>query len=419
MRLNHFFAETIELPIKQLSVLEAMDLNFGTCTPIANGCNGVVGKINVDVDEFEERTCTNCPIDELAIKMVFNFLETHDDEDTIAQKRKFDKEYIFPLAHPHWSHVQLFNYFRRRRVDSLLVGKDLTLFGVNTTYFTMELCKTNLENYIQEKKNNISVPSALLMIYQILDGIKHLYDHKVVHLDLKADNIFIANRKKITGNQVVIGDFGTIHPFIYKKHVASNIANRSPELANFRKKHRVDIRKNDVWAAGCILFQLLESGKHPFCDSQEDTKFNICIGPLPLSTFDRHGEGTKQFLKLLWNKDPNERLDPTVALGICGLLLWGAPAYGYSINYDQFSPAQLQSKKGFKKFCYICKYFRESDLQLWLNHRTNEVYTTYIQTQDDDKFDIDFLVHISFLISFSPSELLSCMKVLSTIYSQY
>ena len=414
LRLHRFFTETIELPIKQLSVLESMDLKFETCTKIANGCNGVVCKIKVDVDEFKERTCTNCSIDELAFKMMFNYRGI--DQGTIVQKQKFDKEYIFPLAHPHWSHVQLFNYFRGRKVDSLLAGKDLTLFEKKTTYFTMELCRTNLKNYIQETKK-ISVPSALLMIYQILDGIKHLYDHEVVHLDLKDDNIFIANRRKIKGNQVVIGDFGTIHPFIYKKHEASNTPNRSPELANFRENQPpVDIRKNDVWATGCILFQLLEGGKHPFCDSG-NTKFNICTASLPLSTFDRHGEATKQFLKLLWNRAPNKRLNPTIALGICGFLLWGAPTHvpKYSEHFTIFTPAELQSKDGFKKFCRNCGKYRESDLQMWLNHRIEEVYTTYIQTQDNSHFDIDFIVHLSFLISFSPSELIGCMKVLSTI----
>ena len=393
-----------------------MDLNFRTCTPIASGCNGVVCKINVDVEVFKERTCTNVLIDELAIKMMFNYRGS--DQRTIIQKQKFDKEYIFPLVHPHWSHVQLFNYFRGRRVDSLLAGQDLELFEDTTTYFIMELCKTNLQKYIQANKNNISVPSALLMIYQILDGIKHLYDNEVVHLDLKDDNIFIANRRRITGNQVVIGDFGTIHPFIYKNHEASNIPNRSPELADFRENHPpVDIRKNDVWATGCILFQLLEEGKHPFCDSL-NTKFNICTASLPLSTFDKHGEATKQFLKLLWNRDPNKRLDPTTALGICGFLLWGAPTEEYTINFKIFTSAELQSTDGFKKFCYCCekKCYRESDLQMWLNHRI-EVYATYIQNRDDDNFDINFMVHISFLISFSPSELLSCMNVLSTIYS--
>ena len=416
LRLNHFFSETIELPNKQqLSVLELMDLHFGTCTPIANGCNGVVCKINVDVDEFKERTCTTVLMDELAIKMMFNLHGS--DEGTIAQKKKFDKEYIFPLAHPHWSHVQIFNYFRGRRVDSLLVGQDLTLFEDTTTYFTMELCRTNLKNYIQENKNNISIPSALLMIYQILDGIKHLYDHEVVHLDLKDDNIFVANRRRITGNQVVIGDFGTIHPFIYRTHEASNIPNRSPELMNFRENQPpVDIRKNDVWATGCILFQLLEEGRHPFCDSV-NTKFNICTAGLPLSNFDRHGEATKQFLKLLWHRDPNERPDPKIALGICGFLLWGAPTNRYPLFSTIFRPEELQSTDGFKKFCEASKNYRESTFQIWLEHRIDEVYTTYIQTQDDDNFDIDFMVHISFLISFSPSELLSCTKFLATIYS--
>ena len=423
LRLNRFFVETIELPIKQLSVLESWDLNFDEAeTPISSGCSGVVSKIFVKANEFKERTLTNCPIDELAIKMMFNF--KGNDQKTIAQKRKFDKEYIFSLAHPHWSHVQIFNYFRARRVDFLLHGMDLKDFEETTTYFTMELCKSNLKTYINENKN-ITVHSALLMIYQILDGIKHLYDHEVVHMDLKDDNIFIADRKKIRGTQVVIGDFGTIHPFLYKQHSEGNVPNRSPELTNFgRKKNTtaelsqfqkpnpVDISKNDVWAAGCILFQLLEGGTHPFCDAPGDTRFNICNGCLPLSTFDKHGEGTKQFLKLLWDRDPNKRLDPTTALGICGLLLWGAPNYIYSDNSLQFSAEKLRSENGFKKFCFE-NYHHEGDCQLWLNHRIDEAYKTYIQTQNNNTFDIEFLCSLHFLSSISPAKLLDCIKVFS------
>ena len=345
MELKQFIEEQMKFPIKhQLSVLESWDLNFSTCEKIANGCNGAVCKIQVNAEEFKERTCTHCPIDELAIKMLFNFVE--NNQSSHAQKRKFDKEYIFPLAHPHWSHVQIFNYFRAKTVDDLLgQGADKNLYADTTTYFTMELCKCSLKTYIKENKGNISVSSALLMIYQIMEGIKHLYDHEVVHLDLKDDNIFIADRKKIKGTQVVIGDFGTIHPFIYKDHESSTQINRSPELLQFQNGHPVDIRKNDVWAAGCILFQLLE-GKHPFYMDGLDYKHNICYGRLPLTTLDKHGEGTKQFLELLWNRDPTKRLDPTSALGICGLLLWGAPTGKILTDY---SPFDLQTN--FNTFC--------------------------------------------------------------------
>ena len=115
------------------------------------------------------------------------------------------------------------------------------------------------------------------------------------------------------------------HCNFYKdEHEASTPINHSPELSQFEKGQQVDIRKNDIWAAGCIFFQLLE-GKHPFGDGS-DFKHNICYGRLPLREFDKkHGEGTKQFLELLWNRDPSERLEPIRALGICGLLLWGAP----------------------------------------------------------------------------------------------
>ena len=409
MELKQFIQEQIKTPSKdQFSVLELMDLNFATCTPIAKACTGVVCKINVDVDEFKERTGTNVPTDELAIKMMYNFYESN--RGSTEQKRKFDKEYIFPLTHPHWSHVQFFNYFRGRRVDFLLEDSYLNLLEDTTTYYVMELCNTNLYQYIRE--NNISVPSALLMFYQILDGIKHLYDHEVVHLDLKDNNIYIANRKNIKGTQVVIGDFGSIHPFIYKKHEASNLAYRSPELVNYRKNQPpVDIRKNDVWAAGCILFQLLEGGIHPFVNSQGDTKFNICTGRLPLLTFARHGEGTKQFLKLLWNRDPNKRLDPTSALGICGLLLWGAPNVETSSDY---TPKDLQTN--FQTFCTTtCKKYSEQDCKQWLRHKINEIHASFSQKQNND--ELSFILQVHFFMSFSSAEIFGCMKILSTIYS--
>ena len=397
----------MKFPIKhQLSVLEAWDLKFGTCSKIANGCNGVVCKIQVNTAEFFERTCTHCPIDELAIKMMFHYVS--ENQKTIVQKRKFDKEYIFPLAHPHWSHVQIFNFFRTDTVDALLdPNKSKDLFADKTTYFTMELCKSNLTSYIKENKDNISVSSSLLMIYQILEGIKHLYDHEVVHLDLKDDNIFIADRKKLKGTQVVVGDFGTIHPFIYKDHEASTPINRSPELSQFQEGQQVDIRKNDIWAAGCILFQLLE-GKHPF--DGLDYKHKIISGRLPLRAFDKHGEGTKQFLKLLWNRDPTERLEPKRALGICGLLLWGAPNVKTSSDY---TPQDLQTN--FKTFCTTtCKQFSEQDCEQWLRHKINEIHPKISRNRNN--YELSFALEVHFLMSISSSELLACMKILSTIY---
>ena len=413
--LKQFMEEQLKFPMKhQLSVIESFDLKFGTCKKIANGCNGVVCKIQVNAAEFFERTLTQCPIDELAIKMMFNFLA--DNQNTIVQKRKFDKEYIFPLAHPHWSHVQIFNYFRATTVDRLLdPNKDKDLYADTTTFFTMELCKSNLTEYIKENKGNISVSSALLMIYQILEGIKHLYDHEVVHLDLKDDNIFIADRKKLKGTQVVIGDFGTIHPFNYEDHEASTPINRSPELSQFEKGHPVDIRKNDIWAAGCIFFQLLE-GKHPF-NNGSDYKHNICYGRLPLREFEKkHGEGTKQFLELLWNRDPDERLDPKRALGICGLLLWGAP--NNVKTSPDYTPQDLQTN--FKTFCSTtCKQFSEEDCEEWLRHKINEIHSKFKQSrksQNQNNYEMSFILQTHFLMSISSSELLDCMKTLSTIY---
>ena len=172
----------------------------------------------------------------------------------------------------------------------------------------------------------ISNSEGISMIFQILIGIKHLYSNNVVHLDLKPDNILITNRKNINGFQVVIGDFGTVNPFLYTEHVASNTANRSPELFDFNGTDPVDIRKNDVWAADCILFEFL-TGKHPFLDPKhsEDLDGNICNSVLPLGKAQLI-ESTKQLFKLLWNRNSNERIEPKIAVGVCGVLLFGCPS---------------------------------------------------------------------------------------------
>ena len=100
------------------------------------------------------------------------------------------------------------------------------------------------------------------------------------------DNIFLIKRERISGTQIVLGDFGTAHTqksVVLSKGetLCGNMAYRSPEVwfPEISGSNLVfNIEKSDVWSAGCVLFEMLE-GKHPFTtESQtEELRYNVSI----------------------------------------------------------------------------------------------------------------------------------------------
>ena len=415
--LKQIFSKLTSIESGSLAIIEYTDVDFKNSERISsNGCNGVVGKVKIHSGKLTNRTSTSYTSnEEIAIKMMYNFNNLQGNQkETLFQKIQFDKEYCFPLAHPHWSHVKVFNSFRGRICAALLPDPSMDCFVDRTTYFTMELCESNLQNYIDNHKGSISNSEGILIIFQILIGIKHLYSKNVVHLDLKPDNILITNRKNINGLQVVIGDFGTVNPFLYIEQVASNTANRAPELFDFDGKNPVDIRNNDVWAAGCILFELL-TGTHPFVDPKypEDTEGNICHGVLPLRK-PQFVESTKQLLKLLWNRNPRERIQPKIAVGVCGVLLFGCPSSSFSVDGKEWSSSDLENDESFKCFCADCKNISESICENWLNRKKFTIFETFKSFENKSVVDIKFILEL-YVVLKTPSRLFESLQIFSQI----
>lgn len=115
----------------------------------------------------------------------------------------------------------------------------------------------NLEDVLKdlEKKAGsfIDLDDIKRYIKEILNGLRHMHELRIVHRDLKPENILI--KKGI----VKICDFGS-SKFIdespaYKNtpYVVSRYY-RAPELIFASNKYNEAI---DIWAVGCILFELI------------------------------------------------------------------------------------------------------------------------------------------------------------------
>uniref|UniRef100_A0A061QR26 non-specific serine/threonine protein kinase n=1 Tax=Tetraselmis sp. GSL018 TaxID=582737 RepID=A0A061QR26_9CHLO len=106
---------------------------------------------------------------------------------------------------------------------------------------------------------------ALLREEQILDwavqlflGLKHVHDRKILHRDLKSQNVFISK-----GGILKLGDFGVSKVLNNTHHLASTAVGTpyylSPEICQSKKYNQ----KSDIWSLGCLLYEMT-SLKHAF-----------------------------------------------------------------------------------------------------------------------------------------------------------
>jgi NIMA (never in mitosis gene a)-related kinase len=88
--------------------------------------------------------------------------------------------------------------------------------------------------------------------------MKHIHDRKILHRDLKSQNIFLTNN-----NIVKLGDFGIARVLSKTSELASTIVGTpyylSPEIIE-NKPYNF---KSDIWSLGILLYEIM-ARKQPF-----------------------------------------------------------------------------------------------------------------------------------------------------------
>lgn len=185
-------------------------------------------------------------------------------------------------------------------------------------YIAVELCTASLEEIIELKRDPVSFleiqrqADPINILRQIVFGVSHLHSMKIVHRDIKPQNILIAPQKRYGDSfsndkssiRVLISDFGLckkLEPD--ESFFKTNIANasgtsgwRAPELLKGRSSIENSIdnesstsfnnltnksndvlmydpftkkrltRAIDIFSLGCVFYYVLSKGKHPFGD---------------------------------------------------------------------------------------------------------------------------------------------------------
>ena len=123
-------------------------------------------------------------------------------------------------------------------------------------YIIMELCEYNLENYIKKREDLISINEIREILIQLNNTFKIMLKEKIIHGDLKLNNILISFNK--LDKCLIKLSFYDSNQFIKQSNLKSIIINEniltiSPEVL----KGEEDLSKSDIWSLGIIIYYML------------------------------------------------------------------------------------------------------------------------------------------------------------------
>uniref|UniRef100_A0A3P9JVE3 non-specific serine/threonine protein kinase n=1 Tax=Oryzias latipes TaxID=8090 RepID=A0A3P9JVE3_ORYLA len=171
-------------------------------------------------------------------------------------------------------------------------------------FIVMEFCdggdllkKINMQRGVPFREEEI-----LDLFVQICLGLKHIHDKKVLHRDIKCQNIFLTNG----GMKAKLGDFGIARMLNNSMDLARTCVGTpyylSPEICESRPYNN----KTDVWSLGCVLYELCTL-RHPFEGSSlRQLLGKICRGryaPVPT----RYTHELRLLVNQLFKVNPRDR----------------------------------------------------------------------------------------------------------------
>lgn len=104
---------------------------------------------------------------------------------------------------------------------------------------------------VKEENSYLTEDQVLNYFTQICLAIKHLHDRKILHRDLKSQNIFLTK-----SGIVKLGDFGIAKVLSHTKENVQTIVGTpyylSPEIVENKPYNY----KSDIWSLGILLYEM-------------------------------------------------------------------------------------------------------------------------------------------------------------------
>ncbi len=176
----------------------------------------------------------------------------------------------------------------------------------------MELCGGNLKEFLSERTLNLK--SKIDILSQVADGMTFIHAERIIHKDLKPDNILI---KDFGAEEALIKitDFGLAHPLDHDDHTTTLSLSfggtrpyMAPELVQTQLSGEQTHKKNykvDVWSLGVVSYKVLK-GDYPFKYPNITMNFTAAE-EIPKDFKEFNNEEFTALLVKIFDQDPKER----------------------------------------------------------------------------------------------------------------
>lgn len=238
----------------------------------------------------------------------------YEVEDTTVGKR-----YVLKTLHP-----DLFgrkDVARRMEAEARTLGRlqhpnivEVVTAGstkdeLNLPFYVMEKLNGQNLRVVLEKKGALEPAHAYRVAIDLLDALEHAHEHKIVHRDVKPENVFLHRNLSGTTTTKLL-DFG-IQRLLddAKRYTAGRFVGTlryaAPEQVNGDDLGPA----TDIYAAGLVLYELL-AGHGPFDEIGDATKIaaaHVHKAPPDISLFARIEPAAAALIMSALAKDPRER----------------------------------------------------------------------------------------------------------------
>uniref|UniRef100_A0A3P8XIL8 non-specific serine/threonine protein kinase n=1 Tax=Esox lucius TaxID=8010 RepID=A0A3P8XIL8_ESOLU len=170
-------------------------------------------------------------------------------------------------------------------------------------YIVMDYCEGgDLFKKINSQKGVLFSEEQILdWFVQICLALKHVHDRKILHRDIKSQNIFLTK-----DGTIQLGDFGIARVLNSTVELARTCIGTpyylSPEICENKPYNN----KSDVWALGCVLYEMCTL-KHAFeAGNMKNLVLKIIRGSYPPVSM-HYSQDLRTLMGLLFRRNPRER----------------------------------------------------------------------------------------------------------------
>lgn len=188
-------------------------------------------------------------------------------------------------------------------------------------YLALSFADRSINDLVEsEEYQNYSFDDKLKILHQLVIGVEHLHNLKIVHRDIKPQNVLIDNKgnvkisdmglaKKLANDNssttLSKGTVGWQAPEIILQRDTIEAENRDRKSSSSSggNSQRVKVTKKvDIFSLGCLFYYIL-TGNHPFGD-RYSREYNIIYNKFELKDLNYE---TQYLISRMIDHDPEER----------------------------------------------------------------------------------------------------------------